>query len=170
MPTRRCHRCGPRTSPSWWLKGFKSSNPRWLQQDVPGSQRSIVAVMKVALDLQPRRHMKQCTSIIEVLRWLATHTFHALHRANSAMCKRHFANVLARHLDRGGWLGVERVGREADRRFRHACGAKRIGPPWSRCFGFCCSAPSWGGPPSIPTSMMWFRRRTQTCCRHPSGG
>lgn len=85
------------------LKGSKSSNPQpllnWLQQDGPKSERSVVAVMKAALDLQPRRHIKQCTLVIEVLRWLVRNNFHTLHQANFDICKSHFDNALARHLE-----------------------------------------------------------------------
>lgn len=63
------------------------------------SERSIVAVLKVSLDLMPRRHIKQCTLIIEVLRWLVRNKFHEQHKEMFDRCRSHFDQALAQHLE-----------------------------------------------------------------------
>lgn len=68
----------------------------WLQEDVADTQRSVVALFKATLDLKPDSRAKQCSAIVEVMRYIMRNGVQNRFREETALLTKHFDQTLSR--------------------------------------------------------------------------
>lgn len=68
----------------------------FLEEDVVDNQRTVVAVLKAALDIKPEAGPKQTNCILDVMRWCQRNNIDSGYREEFLICKRHFDEALTK--------------------------------------------------------------------------